>query len=301
MRQSTKTLMAKHGRRMDRAIHNYIYFSFYAPYVRVLTFGVDRVAPLIVKIKPLRPFYHMAVNRYHAKMLSASDVTKVLELKEDVSAFGEKNRGIVPFEYAYKIIFQEPEFIAVMDCPCKRAVGVTDPDILNSCIFVGRKTAQFWLDRCGDKYHARKLSQQEALEMVKRFRERGYITQAFFKVATGGSTGVICNCHVDNCSALRAHLVFRQAGDPLMRIVAESGYSVSHDMEKCTDCGTCVTICKLGGVDSAGGRRTGYNTRDCLGCGLCVEHCPSGALELYRDPEKLVPLDLDIVCEEYTG
>ena len=30
MKQSTKELMGKHGWRIDRAIHNYIYFAFYS-------------------------------------------------------------------------------------------------------------------------------------------------------------------------------------------------------------------------------------------------------------------------------
>jgi Pyruvate/2-oxoacid:ferredoxin oxidoreductase delta subunit len=299
VKPSTKALMAKHGWRIDKAAHNYIYFSFYAPYVWVLTLFVDRVAPLLSKIKPLNPIVKMMVNRYHAKMLSGENVTKILELEEDVCAISDKNKGIVPFHYAYKILLQDPDFIAVMDCPCKKAVGVTDPELLNSCICVGRKTAQFWLDRCGEKYHARRISQREALDMVRSFRERGYITQAFFKVATGGSTGVICNCSVDSCSALRAHLTLRKWDDPAMRIAADSGYSVRHDESRCAQCGTCVKTCQFGGVETGNGKRTGYRRLYCLGCGLCVEHCPNNALELYRDPEKCVPLDMDIVRAEY--
>ena len=35
MRESTKVLMKKHGWRFDRAIHNYLYFAWYYPYVKV--------------------------------------------------------------------------------------------------------------------------------------------------------------------------------------------------------------------------------------------------------------------------
>lgn len=52
-----------------------------------------------------------------------------------------------------------------MDCPCKKTAGVKDAETLNSCICVGRKTAEFWLDRCAGKYHARRISQQEALDI----------------------------------------------------------------------------------------------------------------------------------------
>lgn len=44
------------------------------------------------------------VNRYHAKILTDENIAKVLELKEDISAVTDKNRGIVPFAYAFKIL-----------------------------------------------------------------------------------------------------------------------------------------------------------------------------------------------------
>jgi ferredoxin len=47
-------------------------------------------------------------------------------------------------------------------------------------------------------------------------------------------------------------------------------------------------------------RRDGIRSYDraaCMGCELCVEHCTSGALSLYRDPEKPLPLDMDWVRE----
>ncbi len=299
MRPATRALVVKHGWRFDRAAHNYIYFAFYRPYVRVLTFFVDRVSPHLERFTFLTPAIRFVIDRYHAKMLSGENAAKILELDEDLSAVSERNRAIVPFDHAHKILLEDPEFIAVMDCPCKRASGVSDPELLNSCICVGRKTAEFWIDRSGGKYRARRITQGEALDMVRGFRRRGYVTQAFFKVATGGSTGVICNCNLQTCGALRAHMILKSWERPGLRLVAESGYSVEHDAGRCDDCGACVRICQFGAVESSGGKRTGYVRGDCLGCGLCVEHCSRGALKLYRDPEKPVPLDLDIVREEY--
>jgi len=36
-----------------------------------------------------------------------------------------------------------------------------------------------------------------------------------------------------------------------------------------------------------------------MGCGLCVEHCPSGALRLYIDKDKPLPLDIDIIRKDF--
>jgi ferredoxin len=299
MRQSTRVLMAKHGWRIDKAIHNYIYFAFYYPYVWVLTQYAAKLLPKTTWFKPMNPILRMITSRYHAKMLQGENIRKILTLNEDVVAVSEKNKRIVPFKYAYKILFENPDYIAVMDCPCKRSLGVTDPELLNSCFCVGKKTAEFWVDRCGKKYHARRLTQREALDMVNRFRKMGYITQGFFKVATGGATGVICNCHKDNCSELRAHLAMRKCA-PDLRMTADSGYSVHHDPTKCKHCGTCAKICQFDAIRFES-KHVEYDCRSCLGCGLCVEHCRGGALSLYVDDKKPVPLDIDLVREGYAS
>jgi ferredoxin len=46
------------------------------------------------------------------------------------------------------------------------------------------------------------------------------------------------------------------------------------------------------------GTRT-YDKNACMGCELCVEHCPEQALSLFQDPDKSVPLDMDLVRTEY--
>ncbi len=296
MRQSTKALMAKHGWRFDRAIHNYIYFLFYYPYVFLLYHLFRVLAKYFSWMTPIRHIIKMAFARYHAKVISFGNTKKIFELNQDIRAISEKNKRIVPFKYAYKILFQEPDFIAVMDCPCKKTMNAPEWTI-NSCISVGKKTSQFWLDSCGKKYNARKISQQEALDLIKQFREKGFLTQAFFKVATGGSTGIICNCHIDSCVNLQASR-FAKKFDPSFSMTADSGYSVHHNNSKCKRCGTCARLCMFDAVKVIDGIRS-YDKKPCMGCELCVEHCPEQVLSLLRDSDKSVPLDLDLVREEY--
>lgn len=298
MRASTKALMAKHGWRVDRALHNYIYFAFYYPYVRLVYYLFAFLGKYLSWCKPINFIVRMSLARYHAKVISGENVTKILELNEDVSAVSDKNKRIVPFDYAYKILLQEPEFIAVMDCPCKKTLMAPDWTI-NSCISVGKKTSQFWLDRCGKKYHARKISQKEALDLIKKFRKEGYITQAFFKVATGGSTGVICNCHKDSCVSLKATQFAKKFKNDFS-MAADSGYSCLYDSGKCKICKTCAGICQFNAIEFNGIGRS-YKKDLCLGCGLCMEHCPQKAVQIYQDPQKTVPLDMDIVKNEYAS
>jgi Fe-S-cluster-containing hydrogenase component 2 len=37
----------------------------------------------------------------------------------------------------------------------------------------------------------------------------------------------------------------------------------------------------------------------CMGCGACVDQCPAGAISLVQDPQKGVPLDVDILREKH--
>ncbi len=57
-------------------------------------------------------------------------------------------------------------------------------------ICVGEATARFWVERLERSTMPEDIG-EEALSIVRRFR--GWVTlHRFFKVATGGSTGVIC-------------------------------------------------------------------------------------------------------------
>jgi len=133
------------------------------------------------------------------------------------------------------------------------------------------------------------------LAIVRHFRQKGHITQAFFKVATGGSTGVICNCCPQCCVSLKATAAV-QGLDPGLTMNAPAGYRVNHDPDRCNRCGGCVDICHFQAVAFADGSRR-YDPARCMGCELCVEHCPSRALTLQVDPDKPLPLDLDRIQE----
>ncbi len=295
MRESTKAVFKKHGWRVDRSIHNYIYFAFYYPYVKIASTLLKVLPDYLSRSILIKSVLKAGFNRYHAKVLTFDNTKKILTLNEDLEAVSSRNKKIVPYKYAYKILFQEPEFIAVMDCPCKKSLNDTQESI-NSCISVGKWTSQFWLDRCG-KYNPRKITQQEALDMIKEFRKKGYLTQVFLKVATGGSTGVICNCHPDTCVSLQA-TKFAKKIDKNLSMSAEAGYSVTYDAEKCKECGICTKICPFDAIVFNSETQT-CTFNGCMGCELCVEHCPKGALSLYRDPDKAVPLDIDLVKEEF--
>jgi Pyruvate/2-oxoacid:ferredoxin oxidoreductase delta subunit len=291
MKASTRHLARIHGWRIDRFVHNYLYFVFYHPYVRIAMVLVNLTRHL-AWFKPLGFIGRMAFDRYHSKVLSAGDTRKIFRLEENIHLVSSTNKQVVPFRYATRIIFQEPRYIAVMDCPCKAATGSCEP--IACCIAVGRQVAGFWLDHC-QKYHARRISQQKALSIVRHYRKKGHITQAFFKVATGGSTGVICNCCPHCCVSLKATAAAHGL-DPGLTMNAPAGYRVVHDPGRCSGCGQCAAVCYFQAAIMKNGKRH-YTADRCMGCELCVEHCPDHALALIIDPDKPLPLDLERIRE----
>ena len=53
MHESTKRVFKKHGWRVDRAIHNYVYFAYYYPYVKTVYHGLRFLTGYLAWFKPL--------------------------------------------------------------------------------------------------------------------------------------------------------------------------------------------------------------------------------------------------------
>jgi len=285
-----------HGWRVDRAVHNVVYFAFYDRYVPTFVRGGRLLARFFGGSKIVHAMYDMVYSRYHAKVITPAEFTKILTLNHDVDLGPDDSKQIIPFEYANNIILEEPEYIAVMDCPCRMSrANPCQP--INVCMGIGRHYAELWMD-VGEKYHVRKVTQAEALQLLTAARARGCITAAWFKVATGARTGVICSCCSCCCGGIEGMRIARKltGGAPLTNI-APSGYRVVIDEDLCVECGHCSEICKFGAMlrDDAGIRT--YDFAECLGCGLCVEHCQSGGLKLEFNPAGGLPLDLDLARE----
>ena len=293
MKESTKKVYKLHGWRVDRAIHNYIYFTFYDLYVKIALYATKAIVALFSRIEATKYIPKFIFDRYHAKVLSRGDIAKILELEETVMLGTDTTGRIVPWKQANKIVLREPTHLAVMDCPCK--LELKDPcQPVASCIAIGRPVVDFWMEHCG-KYNVRRISREEALEIIDRHRKTGHINQAFFKVATGGSMGVLCNCCPKCCVSMRAtSLAQKIKGGQDICMYVPSGYTTKHDEEACELCGACAEVCNFGAIEVTDGVRV-YHPERCYGCELCVENCERGALELVLTGDGLIPLDMDLV------
>ncbi len=295
MKESTRSILKLHGWRIDRAFHNWLYFSRYDPYVKIFLKMGDLVIGALGNFRPTGRLFKMVYARYHAKVITPNEAAKIIKLDKDVN-YGPAEQ-IIPFPYANKIIIEEPEWLAVMDCPC-RLSRETHCEPVSTCLAVGKVFAQLWLEH-GTRFHPRRISKEEALQIVKDRRADGCITTAWFKVATGGRTGVICNCCSCCCGGLQGMRVVKKIkGAEGITNVAPSGYKVDHDPNKCDTCGTCAQVCIFDAITSDEHGRPVYNEEACMGCGLCVEKCPSQARSYNAEfKDGVFPLDLDLAAE----
>lgn len=166
-------------------LHGYLYFTQYDRYVKAC---LQLLRPYIRIFPRGRWFFDYLTDRYHFKMLTKEQITQVLTLDHDVAIEGGLAARVVPFPIANRVLISQPDHIAVMDCPCRLEKGSEACQPVNVCMAVGEPVASFWMEH-GEKYHVRRISSAEALQLVEEERARGHIQTAWFKDATGGRPG----------------------------------------------------------------------------------------------------------------
>lgn len=293
--------MAGGWRRLDRALHGYVYYVHYDGYVKV----VLRLGRWLVKHFPrsrfLRTAYDYFFNRYHAKILREEDAKKFVTLHRDIHADPSIAEQIIPFKIANKIVLENPEYIAVTDCPCRLernpAYLKEHNDLpVNVCLAIGKTIVNFWLEKIPQR-HTRRITSEEALQIIADGHKKGWINTIWLKDATGGRTGILCNCSKWSCGGIEAMKLaglLKRTGPKSPNILIPSGYAARLDEKKCIGCGTCVEVCPFDACKLNPDTQKAETVYDkCMGCGACVDFCKGEARELVLDPNKGIPLDLD--------
>ena len=221
---------------------------------------------------------------YHSNVVKLDDAKSLVTVKQEVSLTNLET--IIPYKHARDIILKNPDHIAVIDCSC-RATKENPCKPIDVCLAVGEPFASFALEHKVN--NARKISQEEAVEIIKAEDDRGHIHTAWFKDAMGDRFYAICNCCKCCCAAMRA---FRW-GVP---IIAPSGY-VSEIGEDCNGCGQCIDFCQFEALTLKDERAEVIYDK-CMGCGVCETKCPMDAISLKRDPAKGNPLDIKALMEQ---
>jgi len=129
---------------------------------------------------------------------------------------------------------------------------------------------------------AKKVSKQEALEIMQAAEAAGLVHKAFHPGSRESSPETsICNCCKDCCDTFG---IWRSGTLPL---VNSTFYLSVIDPEACTGCGICVERCPTDAISLTG---EGWVQRDesaCLGCGVCSRFCPEEAIALKEGLRKV--------------
>lgn len=282
-------------------LHGYIYSRWIYLYIGIAT-GEHVVAR---KLKPLARilqnlFKPVAkkdlppekcisfADTYHGKVLRLEEARDIISVNKAIKI--DDLEQVVPYKLARSIFLENPTHIAVMECPCRRARPKPCKP-LDVCLIVGELFTQFLLEHHPDR--CRKISQNEAMEILEAEHKRGHVHHAFFKADLFGRFYAICNCCSCCCGAIQAW----RNGTPML---ASSGFISRLDEELCSACGVCVAFCQFEALQKKGTTIV-IDASRCLGCGVCVSKCKEGARWLERDPLRGEPLDIHALAESETN
>lgn len=131
----------------------------------------------------------------------------------------------------------ENTIFSVSDCSCRTAREVMGEGCghlkEDMCIQMGH-AAEYYI-RTG---RGRKITREEAFEIIKRAEENGLMHQ-IPNLDGSGKTHAICNCCGCSCLALRGATMFTNVD------MVRSNYVSKVDKDKCVACGECVKHCPV--------------------------------------------------------
>jgi len=218
-------------------------------------------------------------NKTHYKVLTPDHAKSIVTLEENISI--RTNEQVIPFSTARDIVLTGPPDIVVYNCGCRES-SPNPCEPIQVCLVVGQPFTDFVL-----KYHpktSRRISQDEALEILEAEHKRGHVQTAWFKDVCFSRFYAICNCC--QCCCIGVQAITKHC----IPMASSSGYVSQVDRTACSGCGECEKICPFLAIKVD--ESAEVDREICLGCGVCVERCPEGAFELIRDITKAEPMDV---------
>lgn len=302
MKDTTKKVSKEFGlESVEQTAHLYLYIRYIDHYLHrlgaplnLVTKAPDSEIPPDVAevldlytLKVLRYGLSAETSTYHGKVMPLAHAEDLVMVQEDIDLGSQET--VIPFRIAHDIVLQNPQNIAVFGCPCRSLQD--DPcEPLEVCLAVGDPIASFILEH--GAFKARKISSEEAVEILRAEHKRGHVHNAFFKDVAGGRFFAICNCCPCCCVGMKAWINF---GTPML---ASSGY-VARVGEDCTACGDCADICPFDAIEVD--EAAVVDEAKCMGCGVCEGACEYESIELVIDPTRSDPLDIKKLISEHSG
>lgn len=177
-------------------------------------------------------------------------------------------------------ILRNNKLIVITDCICRKSAVLLDRNCgkpMETCFMFGAM-GQYYLDRG----MGRKITFEEAADILAKCREAGLVTQP----ATSQNPGGMCNCCGDCCGVL---IALNKHPKPAELIL--SNYYAAVGADDCTGCGACTKRCPMKAVTIDDTGIAAVNRDRCIGCGLCITTCPVETMKLLSksDSELRIP------------
>jgi len=257
------------------ALHMYVYGRWTNQYLNVY---IHRIVPRLDERG--KKWWR---DRYHGKVLTQEQAEAIIMLDHDIAR--RDLEQIIPYPMARDLILKGPPDVAAYECGCRhtRANPCKPTQV---CMVIGQPFVDLMLEH--NPQSSRRLTQAEALELLRAEHERGHLHSALFKDAMLDRFYAICNCCKCCCTGIETMVKY---GSP---VLASSGYVSQVDAENCTNCGVCVETCPFGAL-SMMDQAAVVNWEKCMGCGACTSQCPTECLTLVRDERKGIPMDVRLL------
>jgi len=257
----------------------------------IATVSYLRVLRLFVKINS-KWFRNHISETYHSKVVRLDDAAKFITINTNIEL--RNLDQVLPYKYAKDIILNNPHNIVAYECACRgqKKDSCQPSDV---CLVVGEPFVD--LVRMFQPFRSRRISQEEAIRILKEEDDRGHVHTAWFKTALLDRFYAICNC----CSCCCLGIKFMN--EYKMKTILPSGYRAISG-EDCSGCGECSKYCQFDAIEMSffsdnGKKRKKYNivAERCFGCGICETKCKKDNISLILDPEKGIPLNIDSLVE----
>jgi Pyruvate/2-oxoacid:ferredoxin oxidoreductase delta subunit len=223
-------------------------------------------------------------DRYHGKVITAEQAKAIIAINQNIPL--RDLEQIIPYPMARDLVLKGPPDVIAYECPCRHSRPHSCQPT-QVCLVIGQPFVDFILEH--NPQSSRRLTQNEALELLEAEHNRGHVHTAWFKNACLDRFYNICNCCKCCCGGIEG---MTRYGIPWL---ASSGYIAQVDKGLCTASGTCVNACPFHAI-SLNADGIALDWQKCMGCGVCIDSCPNHARSLVRDERKGLPLDVRLLA-----
>lgn len=203
---------------------------------------------------------------------------KTIVIDETIGA----EEQVLPAQTVEEIINKFDD-IAVGNCFCRQyremlGEKYDDIGIGPEVCFTFGKSARHVIDQ----HFARRVTKQEAIEIMKKVEEAGLVHKAFHnKSDISQEENSICNCHPAYCDNFRLH---REGAFPILNTAF---YLAQVNLDDCIGCGTCEEKCPMQAISLNADNKAAVNEERCIGCGVCAHFCPETAITLKQGQRRV--------------